>query len=85
MFDDTTQSFYLVILSTAFFIAGTTIKPVGMDNHTSTRKYLKNHIFKKSGCQPILVNNKPKLIIPDMARETSIVNTIIDCTLDNFL
>jgi hypothetical protein len=84
MIDDTTQSFYLVILSTAFFIAGTTIKPVGMDSHNSTRKYLKNHIFKKSGCQPILVNNKPKLIIPDMARETSIVNTIIDCTLDNF-
>jgi hypothetical protein len=81
----TRQSFYLVILSTAFFNTGTTIKPVGIESHNSTRKYLKNHIFKKWGCHPILVNNKPKLIIPDMARETSIVNTIIDCALDNFI
>jgi hypothetical protein len=76
---------YLVIRSTAFFIPGTTIKPVGIESHNSTRKYLKNHILKKSDCQPIRVNNKPKLIIPDMAMDTSIVNTIIDCTLDNFL
>ena len=73
-----------VILSIAFFIKGTTIKPVGMESHNSTRKYLKNHICKKSAVHPVLVNNKPKVIVPDIAIETKNVNTIIDCILDNF-
>jgi hypothetical protein len=72
------------MLSTAFFIKGTTRKPVGIESHNSTRKYLKNQMLKKSGCHPVLVNNKPKLIIPDIAMDTKMVNTIIDCTLDNF-
>jgi hypothetical protein len=80
------QTFYsIVILSIAFFIKGTTIKPVGIESHNSTRKYLKNHTCIKSGVHPVLVNNKPKVIVPDMAIETRNVNTIIDCTLDNFL
>jgi len=72
-------------LSTNFFSKGTTINPVGIESHRSTRKYLKNQVLKKSGCYPILTNNKPKLIIADIAMETKIVNTIIDCILDNFI
>jgi len=79
------QLYSAVTLSTAFFISGTTIKPVGIESHNSTRKYLKNHTCKKSAVHPVLVNNKPKVIVADIAIETRNVNTIIDCTLDNFL
>ena len=85
-FPHTPFAFYsTVIRSIAFFIKGTTIKPVGIESHNSTRKYLKNHTCKKSAVHPVLVNNKPKVIVADIAMETRNVNTIIDCTLDNFL
>jgi ribosomal protein S18 acetylase RimI-like enzyme len=44
----TRQSFYLVIVSTAFFITGTTIKPVGMDSHTIERIYVLKEFHGKN-------------------------------------
>jgi hypothetical protein len=73
-----------VMLSTHFFITGTTIKPVGMDNKHPTMKSW-NHLAKKPLCNPSRINEIPKLITAVMQMEINTANKTDPCVFDNLI
>jgi hypothetical protein len=73
-----------VILSTHFFISGTTVKPVGIERQQPIRKS-PNQIFKKSGRQPKRSSNMPKLITAVIAMETNSTKSTVPCVFDSFI
>ena len=72
------------MLSTHFFITGTTVKPVGMDNKHPIMKSW-NHLAKKPLCIPSRIKEIPKLITAVMEIEINTTNKTDACVLDNLI
>lgn len=72
------------MLSTHFFITGTTVKPVGMDNkHPIVKSW--NHLAKKPLCNPSRIKEIPKLITAVMQIEINTANKTDPCVFDNLI
>jgi hypothetical protein len=76
--------YFTVILSTHFFMRGTTVKPVGIERQQPIKKS-PNQIFRKSALQPKRKSKIPKLITAVIATETNNTKSIVPCVFDNFI